>query len=53
MTKTFETQVLEALNDLVRKVSRLETRVMALADELGINVTITRKLKEKNHENIQ
>ena len=48
-TKTFETQVIELLNDLVNKVSRLETRLMRLADEMGIDV----KKPEKKHEQVQ
>jgi hypothetical protein len=50
MTNTFETQVIEILNDLLRKVSRLETRMMRLAEEMHIDVT---KRKEKDHENVQ
>jgi hypothetical protein len=50
MTTTFETQVIEILNDLVRKVSRLETRLMRLAEEMNVNVT---KRKEKQDENVQ
>jgi predicted metalloenzyme YecM len=50
MTTTFETQVIEILNDLVRKVSRLETRLMRLAEEMNVNVT---KLKGKQDENVQ
>lgn len=48
-TQTFEVQVIEMLNDLVNKVSRLETRLMRLADELGIDV----KKPEKKHVDTQ
>ena len=49
MTTTFEKQVLEILNDLVRKLSRIETRVMRLAEEMDIDVT---KRKEKEHADV-
>jgi len=49
MTTTFETQVIEILNDLVRKVSRLETRMMRLAEEMNVDVT---KRKEKEHADV-
>jgi len=50
-TPTFEVQVIEMLNDLSRKMVRIETRVLRLAEELSIDVKHERK--EKKHESVQ